>query len=315
MRKLILTILFLIPFLAGCQRSSDVLDHLEPGSQVTVTKHDGQAVTGRLTETRSDAIVLQPANGSPTAVARKDIATVTISAVRPNANAASTPAAPGASPAAPPPQPAPPEEPRPGEPLPNSAAAPSSGGRASVDALPSPPQWREVVVPAGTQMAIRLDDTVASDSSRPEEAVRATLIEDLVVHGVTAIPEGSAVGGTVTQAKRSGKVKGVAELAIRFDSVTPKGTESRYRVRTGIVTRKAATTHRKDALQIGAPAAGGAILGGLLGGKKGALIGTTVGGGAGTAVVLSTRGKEVRLPRGTHLVIKLMEPVTVRVPA
>ena len=145
--------------------------------------------------------------------------------------------------------------------------------------------------------------------------MRATLVEGLVVHGVTALPAGSAVGGTVTNAKRSGKVKGVAELGIRFDTVKPKGSESPYRMRTGIVTRRAATTHKKDALSIAGPAAGGAILGGIFGGKKGALIGTTVGGGAGTAVVLSTRGKEVRLPKGTRLVIKLMDPLTVHVPA
>jgi hypothetical protein len=29
--------------------------------------------------------------------------------------------------------------------------------------------------------------------------------------------------------------------------------------------------------------------------------------------VLSTRGTEVRLPRGTHLAVKLLAPVTIRV--
>ena len=64
------------------------------------------------------------------------------------------------------------------------------------------------------------------------------------------------------------------------------------------MARTAAATKKKDAVEIGAPAAGGAIIGALVGGKKGALIGTAIGGGAGTAVVLSTRGKEVRLPKG-----------------
>ena len=54
-------------------------------------------------------------------------------------------------------------------------------------------------------------------------------------------------------------------------------------------------------MEIGAPAAGGAIIGALVGGKKGALVGTAVGGGAGTAVVLSTRGKEVHLAKGAAL--------------
>jgi hypothetical protein len=177
------------------------------------------------------------------------------------------------------------------------------------------PTWRAVVVPAGTQLTIQLEDSVASDTSHPEQPVRAELVHRVVVRGTTALAAGSTLEGTVTTAKRSGRVRGRAELGIRFDTVEPKDADSRYRVRTGIVTRRAPGTGKKDALTIVGPAAGGAILGGIFGGKKGALIGTTVGGGAGTAVVLTTRGKEVRLPRGSRLVIKLMEPLTVRVRA
>jgi predicted small secreted protein len=294
MRKLILALLLLAPFLAGCQRSRGVLDDLEPGSQVTVTRRDGQTVTGRLAENRPDALVLQPANGSPATVPRKDIATITVAVVPSNATPPAAPASAATGTSTAPPA-------TPGQP----AAGGSTAGR----------EWREVVVPAGTQLAIRLEDPVASDANRPEDRVRASLLDSLVVRGVTAVPAGSTVSGTVTEAKRSGKVKGVAEIAIRFDSVKPKDGESAYKIRTGIVTRRAQTTHKQDALKIGGPALGGAILGGLFGGKKGALIGTTVGGGAGTAVVLSTRGKEVRLARGARLVIRLIDPLTVHVPA
>src|SRR5947207_1029502 len=75
----------------------------------------------------------------------------------------------------------------------------------------------------------------------------------------------------------------------------------------------AQATKKKDALEIGGGAAGGALIGGLIGGKKGALIGTAAGGGAGTAVVLSTRGKEIHLPRGSAMTLKLLKPLTVRV--
>ena len=60
---------------------------------------------------------------------------------------------------------------------------------------------------------------------------------------------------------------------------------------------RGAGTKKKDALTIGLPAAGGAVVGALVDGKKGAGIGAAVGGGAGTAVVLSTRGKDVRMAR------------------
>src|SRR5437016_4190724 len=78
-------------------------------------------------------------------------------------------------------------------------------------------------------------------------------------------------------------------------------------------TAAAPGTKKKDALEIGGGAAGGALIGALVGGKKGAAIGTAAGGGAGTAVVLSTRGKEVNLPKGAALTLRLMEPITVRV--
>ncbi len=316
MRKLILmhfvAFLVLMPLIltlvSGCKRSNDVLAHLERGSEIAVTKQDGQVVTGRLAETRSDALVVQPASGPAATVATKDIAKVTIARVPAQATggAAPGPSATGTST---------PAAVTPGQAAPVDQSVDQSVASAGGPRAAAVPEAREVVLPVGTKLDIRLDDGVASDTSHMEEAVHATLVEGLVVHGVTALPAGSAVSGTVTNAKRSGKVKGVAQLGIRFDTVKPKGSVSPYRMRTGIVTRRAATTHKKDALSIVGPAAGGAILGGIFGGKKGALIGTTVGGGAGTAVVLSTRGKEVRLPKGTRLVIRLMDPLTVHVPA
>src|SRR5206468_8007926 len=105
----------------------------------------------------------------------------------------------------------------------------------------------------------------------------------------------------------------LAHLAVRFDTLMPRGDDERYHIRTAAVGRTAESTKKKDALEIGVPAAGGAIIGGLVGGKKGALIGTAAGGGAGTAVVLSTRGKEIHLPRGSAMTLKLLKPLTVRV--
>ncbi len=320
MRKLILVALLLAPLAGGCHRNGDVIDSVKPGTPVTITTTGGQAFSGQLAEARADAVVLQtPGGGPPVTIPRSQIASLTVS-TRPEAQPGQTPPTLPQSASAPPQTPAPGTQAPTGSPQPTPGRAQALAGgppsaTASSPSSPPAPQWREVVVPAGTTLSIQLDEGVSSDRSRPEEPVRATLVDDVEVGGHTVIPAGSAVTGTVTAAKPSGKVKGVAELAVRFHSVTPKGSSERYDVRTGLVARRARTTHKKDALEIGGGAAGGALLGGLLGGKKGALIGTTVGGGAGTAVVLSTKGQEVRLPTGTRLAIKLLEPVTVRVPA
>jgi len=177
------------------------------------------------------------------------------------------------------------------------------------------PAWREVTIPAGTTLPIVLDTGVSSATSRVEQPVAAHLSRAVMVNGVAALPQGSQVSGVVTDATRSGKVKGRAHIGIRFDALTPRGDDERYTIQTTSVGRTAPATKKDDAIKIGAPAAGGAIIGAIAGGKKGAAIGTAVGGGAGTGVVLSTRGKEVGLAKGAAITLKLVAPLTVRVRA
>src|SRR4051794_28119246 len=193
-----------------------------------------------------------------------------------------------------------------------SATPNATVGRADA-ARTAPAPTREVTIPAGTQLTVMLDTAVGSDTSRVEEPVTAHLTRPIHVHGDTVLAEGSRITGVVTDATRSAKVKGRAHVAMRFDSLTPHGDDQRYAIQTAAVGRTAEGTKEKDALEIGAPAAGGAIVGALLGGKKGALVGTAVGGGAGTAVVLSTRGQEVHLGKGAPLTLKLAAPLTVHV--
>lgn len=174
-----------------------------------------------------------------------------------------------------------------------------------------PEPARRVTIPPGTQLRLRLENSVGSDISRVEDPVRATLVSPINIGGRTVLAAGSPVLGSVTLARRSGKVKGRARLAMRFHSITPRGDGERYRMSTRSWSRIAPGTKKKDAATIAAPAAGGAIVGGLIGGKKGAAIGAGAAGGAGTAVVLSTRGKEVRAGRGAIVLVRLSAPLTV----
>jgi hypothetical protein len=170
---------------------------------------------------------------------------------------------------------------------------------------------REITIPSGTQLSVALDTPVGSDTSRVEEAVTAHLTRPVRVEGQTVLEAGTRLSGVVTDATRSAKVKGRAHVALQFKSITPHGGDDRYAIRTASLGRTAEATKQKDALEIGAPAAGGAIIGALVGGKKGALVGTAIGGGAGTAAVLSTRGKEIHLAKGAPLTVRLTAPVTV----
>jgi hypothetical protein len=169
---------------------------------------------------------------------------------------------------------------------------------------------RTVTIPAGTRLTLRLGSGVSSRSSRIEDPVQATLARPVIIDGTTVIPAGSAVSGYVSQAERSGRVKGRARVGVRFTTLRVDGT--RYGVRTASITRVAPGTKREDAAKIGIGAGAGAIVGAIAGGKKGAAIGSAVGGGGGTGVVLATRGREVSLSRGTTVTTRLTEALTVR---
>jgi hypothetical protein len=171
---------------------------------------------------------------------------------------------------------------------------------------------RSVTIPAGTVLRLRLDRGFGSDISRVEDSVTATLANPVVINGRTLLPAGSVASGYVSEATRPGKVKGRGRVAVRFTRIDPAGRES-YSIRTRPWVAVAPATKKKDALTIGIPAAGGAAVGALIDGKKGAGIGAAVGGGAGTAAVLTTRGKDVRIGRGATISVRLSSPLTVEI--
>lgn len=195
---------------------------------------------------------------------------------------------------------------------PSAPAGPAAGPAAESDASAPRAAYRTVTIPAGTVLTVRLNTPVASDTSRVEQRVDGTLARDVRVGGVEALGAGATLRGTVTNAERSGRVKGRANVAFKFDHIAANGTV--YPVSTRTISRVAPGTKKRDAATIGLPAAGGAIVGGIIGGGDGAVKGGVIGGAAGTAAVLSTRGKEVRLARGTTVSVRLASPLTVRVP-
>src|SRR6478735_2231402 len=174
----------------------------------------------------------------------------------------------------------------------------------------SEPVERTLTVPDDTAFDVTLDTALASDSSRVEQPVRATIASPIVIDGITVIPAGSSLTGHVTHVSESGKVKGRAELAFRFTRLTAGSVT--YDIDTKPLSYVAASTKKDDAVKIGAGAAAGALIGAIAGGGKGAAIGTAVGAGAGTGVVLATDGKEIQLAEGRKLKVSLTTPLAIR---
>lgn len=206
---------------------------------------------------------------------------------------------------------------------PASAATPSTQSRpVNVGSTPPPPppapaapepppapKFVEVTVPAGTEISVKILSTLASNTSKVEDPVKGSVAKSVVVSGATAIPAGSQLSGTVIEANESGRVKGKASIAVRFDRLVVRGES--MKIQTARVAQEAAQNKKEDIKKGGIGAGLGAAVGGIVGGGKGAAIGA-VAGGAGT--VLATKGDEVQIAPGTVVSVLLQDPITVSVP-
>jgi len=191
--------------------------------------------------------------------------------------------------------------------------APISAATSAPAAAPVAPvaRFTEVTIPSGTTLRLELTSAVGSDTSRVEQPVSATLRSPVTINGQVAVPAGSEVKGVVTDAEGSGRVKGRARIAVRFNSLRANGES--YDIRTSGYAQTAEATKKKDAEKIAIGAGAGAALGAILGGGGGAAKGAAIGGAGGTGVVLATKGKEVHLGPGAAITTRLTAPLTVRV--
>jgi hypothetical protein len=165
-----------------------------------------------------------------------------------------------------------------------------------------------VTIPAGTSLSVTLLTEVASKTSKVEDPVKGSIAKAVTISGVTALPVGAQMLGVVTEADESGRVKGRASVAFRFDRLMVSGET--MRVQTADVRREAAADTKSDVKKGGLGAGAGAIVGGVIGGGKGAAVGAVAGG---TGAVLATKGKEVEIPSGTVVSVLVQDPIAVRV--
>jgi hypothetical protein len=162
------------------------------------------------------------------------------------------------------------------------------------------------VVPLGTELDVRLERALSSDTAQVEDRFEGTTVVDLRENGRVLIPAGSRVRGVVTAVSNAGRFERKGELQLSFDQITINGRN--YPMRGTVTEALEAGGYREDAEKIGAGAAVGAILGGILGGVKGAITGILIGGGG---VVAATEGEDVNLPAGTILRVRMEQDLDV----
>lgn len=186
------------------------------------------------------------------------------------------------------------------------------------------PTGGTIDIPRDTLMLVELLSDMSTDSSQRGDRFQSRVIEP-------ATYEGAIAEGRITSVRRPGKVKGVAELQLTFDTIRfQDGRVANLSAdvievvqmgsKDGVGTVdpeggvRGTDSTKDDVSKVGAATGIGAIIGAIAGGGKGAAIGAVIGGGVGAGGVLSQRGKDIRLERGQQLRIRTVTDTRIEPP-
>ena len=168
---------------------------------------------------------------------------------------------------------------------------------------------RVALIPAGTDLKIRLNDNLSSKDNRIGDRFTATVISP------SRFDE-ARLNGHISSIQKSGKVKGRTSMNLAFDSVELR--DGRRGVMHGYVTRvygegsgradneggvESSSRTNQTVKRAGIGAGVGAIIGGIAGGGKGAAIGLLVGGAGGAGSLAIKGSKELRIESGTEMLV------------
>ena len=162
-------------------------------------------------------------------------------------------------------------------------------------------------VPVGTELDVRLQTSLSSNTSQVEDRFEATTMVDLRDGDRVIVPAGSVMRGVVSSVSEAGRIERQGKMTLAFDQITINGRN--YPIRATVTQALESEGVRGEAARIGTGAGVGAIIGGILGGFKGALAGILIGGGG---TIAATEGKDVELPVGTVLRVRLDSALTLQ---
>ncbi len=149
---------------------------------------------------------------------------------------------------------------------------------------------RSPAIPPGTQVQLRLLNQLDTGQSNSGQTFAATVARPVVVGGRTALARGIEVEGRVSEVVSSGRLKRPASITLQLTSLP-----------TDPLRIDGKSHLLRNVALIGGSAAAGALIGGVLDGKKGAALGAGIGTGGGTATAYMTGKKEIVLPVETEL--------------
>lgn len=164
---------------------------------------------------------------------------------------------------------------------------------------------RMVTVPAGTQLLVRMIDSVDSSKNAVGSRFTASLETNLVAGGVVVAPAGSTVYGRLAQAKSAGRMAGKSELQLELTEIVLGGTA--YPIFSSDYQVSGKNSGGRTAKRV----IGGAGLGAMIGGIAGSAgMGAAIGAVVGTTAAVAQKGEKVSVPSETLLEFRLQQPAS-----
>jgi hypothetical protein len=168
-----------------------------------------------------------------------------------------------------------------------------------------------ISIPAGTNLAIRVDQRVSVKTNHAGDTFSGEIVEPIAgIDGDVLVPKGTEVGGVIDAAKKRGRFKGASMLELRLTSMTLNGTK--YPIQTADLSQHKKGKGKRSAAMIGGGAGLGMLIGGIASGGTGLLIGGLAGGGAGTAAAGLTGNRDLDIPAESVVHFKLSEDVALQ---
>jgi hypothetical protein len=151
-------------------------------------------------------------------------------------------------------------------------------------------QPHTVILAAGTQLMIRIGETVSADRNQIGDTFFGTLEQPLVIDGFIICERGSRVIGRVTEATPAGRAGGQSHLSIELTRLNTSDRQ-RVEIRTEPYSRDGLGSVGGDLPRIGPP----------------------IGSGPrpGTGIVLIANGRSVEVPFQSRVTFRVKEPVTI----
>ncbi|MFP5205701.1 MAG: BON domain-containing protein [Acidobacteriota bacterium] len=197
------------------------------------------------------------------------------------------------------------------EPQPMQQAKAAPAPMPAAPAAPAKPVVKEVTLPVGTIIPVRISEKLSSKDAQPNDVFHGSLASDLGTRGVIVLRQGTPVLGRVVDAREAAHFKGNSLLSLELTQITAGGRK--IALVTAPYVQAGQGRGKNTAEKAGGGAVVGAIIGALSGGGKGAAIGTVAGGAAGAGVNAVTRGEQVEIASETLIRFHLQSPVTMMV--